>query len=346
LRIIVASLEASKHPRALKIAKTLLKHGYEVDIWEAPKIFTRIKHRLVRAFLRYSLAMISLCVKRADLYWVENVPDVLFIPLIFLRKKYIYDRRSPWSFQVLYETGSRFLHFLSKLLEMLSMRYSVSIVCVSRALALDSERFQKPLYVIPNYPEASFRGLVKDDLRKRLAVPRKRKIFLYIGKLSKIEGTRLLEEVAKGLIGCEAQLWIVGDGPEREFVKELERRYSSTVRWFGWVPRSMIPSFIAACDVGIVPREDIPYPYRLFYSHEGIHKIGEYLLFGKPVIASGIAPSKYYFLSDPKQLGETVRMIAEGRLRLNMVDEELSWENKCEQMVLKVVKDIESGEGL
>ena len=64
MRIIVASLEASKHPRALKIAKTLLKHGYEVDIWEAPKIFTRIKHRLVRAFLRYSLAMISLCVKK------------------------------------------------------------------------------------------------------------------------------------------------------------------------------------------------------------------------------------------------------------------------------------------
>jgi len=57
LRIIIASLEASKHPRALKIAKTLLRHGCEVDIWEAPKIFTRIKHRLVRAFLRYSFGL-------------------------------------------------------------------------------------------------------------------------------------------------------------------------------------------------------------------------------------------------------------------------------------------------
>jgi len=345
LRIVVASFEASKHPRALKIAKTLLKHGYEVDIWEAPKVFMKVKHRLVKALLRYPLAMVSLCVKEGDLYWVENVPDLIFIPLLLLRKKYIYDRRSPWSFQVLHETGSRLLYLLSRLIEILSMRYSVAIVCVSRALALYSKRFRKPLYIIPNYPEASFRGLVREDLRNRLGVSGRKRIFLYIGKLSKVEGVRLLEDVAMGLAGCEAELWIVGDGPEREFVKELKRKYPSVVRWFGWVPRSMIPNFIAACDFGLVPREDIPYPYKLFYSHEGIHKIGEYLLFGKPVIASGIASSKYYFLSDPDKLGETVRMIAEGRLQVDMVEEKLSWENKCEQTVLRVVRDIISGEG-
>ena len=35
MKILVASIEAWKHPRAIKIAKTLKAEGHEVKVWAA-----------------------------------------------------------------------------------------------------------------------------------------------------------------------------------------------------------------------------------------------------------------------------------------------------------------------
>ena len=337
MKIVVASIEAWRHPRAIKIAKTLKQLGFDVELWAAGK--PKIGNRYLRALIRYARAIFSVAFRDADIYWIENVPDVIYILLPLLRRKYIYDRRSPWALQVQMEFKNKLFYWIADITEKLVLEHSNLVVCVSRGLAEDIKSIGKKVFILPNYPDENLLKLVNRDLRAELGVSRDKKIVIFVGKLSKIEGAPLLRDVAEALDGENAELWIVGDGPSRGIVEKLVDDYPEQVKWFGWVDHREVPNYLSAADLGIVPRFGIPGRFKKYYTHEGIHKITEYFLFGLPVIASGIAPSKYYFVAPEDKFGEYVKKAVRGELKLPSPPK-LTWQGNCVPIIKQIINEI------
>ena len=334
--ITVLSYHLWRHPRALKIARILAKHGYRVKVWGARAPINR-GPRIIRGILNYLLAFLEVTNIKTDIYWVENVPDIIYLPLPLLGRKYVYDRRSPWAKQIPIEFNM--LRPLLKIIESIErymMKNALSTVVVSTPMKYEYEHGSN-VHIIPNYPEKSFVREVKVTVREKLDIPSNTKIFGFIGKLSRMEGTDLLVEVAVKLSNIEnVELWIIGDGPLRNMVKRISERFSN-IRWFGWIDRKNLPSYIASLDYGLVPRHKNP--YKVFYNHEGITKIGEYFAYGKPVLASGIAPSPYYMVVDPEEYADTVVKVAKGELEPPKPPRNLFWETFSEATVKAVVEE-------
>lgn len=337
MKYVVASIEAYRHVRALKIAKTLKELGHEVEIWAAPAV--KVKNRYIRAILKYLLGIFSIATRKADVFWIENVPDVIYIMLGLLGKNYIYDRRSPWAIHVYMEFRNKLLFRIADIIERFVMKRAKAIVCVSKGLADDIVEYKKKIYILPNYPDKALKRKVTEDLRQKFNVPKSKKIIIFLAKISITEGAHLLPDVAKAISNENAELWILGDGPANHIVKDLVKKYPKTVKWFGWVEHEKVPNFIAASDFGIVPRSGIPKCVRKYYSHEGIHKISEYLLFGKPVIACGIAPSKYYLLTSEEQFGQYVKKVVRGEISPPPASE-LTWQEDSIPVIKQIINDL------
>ena len=333
--IAILSYEAWRHPRALKIARSLMRHGYHVKLWGARKPF---KHgpRILRSLMNYLLSIIEVSLLNADLYWIENIPDIIYMTIPFLGKKYIYDRRSPWAKEVQLEFGSKILYRFIELIERLMIKKAVYVTVASTPL-LHEYRYNKPIAVIPNYPEINFKREPSKDLRKELGITNTTKIFTYVGKLSKIEGVDLLLKAANKVRETDSELWIVGDGPARNLVKKLSEEQHN-VRWFGWVSREFLGDFLAASNYGLVPRHKTK--HSVFYNFEGIQKIGEYFIYGKPVIASGIAPSPYYLVVEPEDFPSVLAKVAKGEITPPNPPEGFTWELHSEKIVLTVIREV------
>ncbi len=332
------SYELEKHPRAIKIAKTLAKHGYRVKLWSARKPFTR-GPRILRVIMNYLLAFLEVLNVRADIYWVENIPDVVYLSLPIMRRRYIYDRRSPWTREIEIEFGSKMKRFVKvfEMVERFLMSRALAISVVSRAMKYEYS-FDKPIAVVPNYPEKSFLMNPEENLRQKLGIPENRKIFLYVGKLSIVEGIDILRDAGEKVCNDDSvEIWIVGDGPDRKVIENIIKECNN-VRWFGWVPRREIGKYIASADYGLVPRHRTR--YRVFYNHEGIQKIGEYFAYGKPVITCGIAPSPFYLNVEPEEFGEAIIKVAKGMLKPPDPPTNLYWESVSEPRLLDLLKQI------
>ncbi|MEB3798719.1 MAG: glycosyltransferase [Desulfurococcales archaeon] len=324
ITVVVMSYQAWKHPRAIKIARTLARSGYKVKMWGTRKPFQK-GPRIMRGLLNYIFAMIETLTVKGDIYWVENVPDIIYITLPLLHRKYVYDRRSPWAKQLTVEIGlpykvGRILELVERYLIAKSIAVAVASTPMKYEFKYDAS---KPLVVIPNYPEKSFYKPNVKPMRETLGIPGTTKIFGFIGKLSKMEGVDLLKDVPRALEGTDSELWIIGDGPLSGLVKRMAEKYSN-VRWFGWIDRRELPKYLASLNYGLVPRHRNP--FHIFYNHEGIHKIGEYLAYKIPVITCGIADSPYYYNTDPALFTDVISKIARDEIRLERPIAGLYWE--------------------
>ncbi len=341
ITVAVLSYQFHRHWRAKKIARTLVRQNIKVKAWGSRKPFKK-GSRLLRGLLNYLLAIFEVLSIKADVYWIENVPDIIYLPIPLLGRRYVYDRRSPWSEQLALELPfSKILYRVLKAIELYLASRACVIATASTGMAKELATIGKPIVVIPNYPERSFLRPPRRDIRKELGIPSTRKIVLFVGTLSKIEGVDLLPLVLEGIKDLDAELWILGDGPLRNLVKKLEKNNPKKVRWFGWVPHSEVPDYIHAADLCVVPRHKMR--VSIFYSHEGIHKITEYIIYGKPVIASGIAPSPYYIVVEPDSLDSAVRELLEKIQEFTRQQKQrpgLFWEDFSEKQVLKVLEKI------
>jgi len=93
----------------------------------------------------------------------------------------------------------------------------------------------------------------------------------------------------------EAELWILGAGPERDALAALaeRRNIAPKVRLIGQVPAGEIPSWLKQCDVGILPiRRDV------FLDFAFPNKLPEFIITGTPVIISRLKAIHRYFTDD------------------------------------------------
>lgn len=345
LKVVYVTLYPEKYPRVKKIAVAL--KGEDIDFQAlAPRI--RIKlgsrkiERIVSAVITYASYLLQILLTRADVYWVANSPDIFVIPLIARKANYILDYRSPWSLEVELEFGKGTLSRLAKYLTSIAIGNAKVVTVPSGTLKKDVQRYDKKVYVIPNYPlKDEFKPSVsRTQFRKQNGVTEGQKIVLFTGRLAKVEGFDILARIVEEIVGKreDVVLWIVGDGVLSPLAQDLASKFPLNVKCFGWQQYREIPDFVNAADVCIVPRHKTPFSN--YYNEEGVQKIAEYMLFRKPIVASGIAPSEEYLLVEPEDMADGILHALDGKAPKPTPR---TWEADSKKKVLEVVKSVVKG---
>jgi glycosyltransferase involved in cell wall biosynthesis len=339
IKVVYVTTSPTNQPRLEKIRTSLTRNGASFHIFR-PKLTVRLLNRRLNAVLNYGLFLLQAPWMNADVMWVSNCPDITALPYALTRRRYVYDFRSPWSKELEIEFGRGLFFRLSELVEKIARRYASVFVVVSRRMVSDLSSYKKPLFVVPNYPFREFSSNIeRNKFRKMMNVQDNEKVAVFVGRLTKIEGVDLLEDVADALSMIpNTRLWILGDGPLKQFVLRLTNKYPNKVTYFGWVPHADVPNYIVAADVSIMPRHDNPNSD--YYSEEGVHKISESIWLGTPVIASNVAPSRYYISTD----GESFAKVVVSFLTGPMVKPPSipSWEDASEpELIRAVLKAVE-----
>lgn len=338
-KLVYITLYPEKYPRVRKIA-TALKDENIFFKALIPRVRVRLGdrkiERLVSALITYTSFLLQTFLTHADLYWVANSPDIFVVPLIFKKANYILDYRGPWPLEIELEFGKGMLSRIAEFLTFIGLKNARAVTLTSSTLKKDVRNLEKKVYVIPNYPlkdvfktSASYAGF-----RKQNDVKEGQKVILFTGRLSRPEGFDILPSILKQLVSKRKNivLWIVGDGVLRPLAEELVRKFPQSVKFFGWRPYEEIPNFINAADVCIVPRHKTPFSN--YYNEEGVHKISEYMLFKKPIVACGIAPSPEYLLVEPQDMADGILQALEDKVPKPTPR---TWEDDCKEKVLEVL---------
>jgi glycosyltransferase involved in cell wall biosynthesis len=337
MKIVYIAFDPLKYPRIRKIAYTLRKHGIPLEVM-VPKIKLVTRkgriNRLLFASINYAAILLQIMFVRGENFWVANSPDILVLPLILRRRKYILEYRSPWSIEVEEEFGKGIWSNIPHLLENVALSHAKAITLTTSKLLHKVEPYGKPIFVIPNYPLESFRPQTsKEDFRREQGVKPSLKIVIFIGRLSRLDGADLLPNMISFVLGkMNAVFWIIGDGPLYQSLKNLEHNHSSFVKFFGWQPYDRIPDFINASDVCISPKHETSSD--IYYNEEGVQKISEYMLFRKPIVACGRAESKEYLLVREKDMGKGIVQALQGKVPSPTPR---TWEEHSEEQILKVL---------
>lgn len=134
-------------------------------------------------------------------------------------------------------------------------------------------------------------------LRKELGLEG-RSAFLYHGALSKGRGIIELVEAFKILRerSVKATLVLLGYGSQKEEISRYVRVHhlEDVVKLRGPVDHSEVPSYIAACDVGIVPLPD-----QVRWRYQCPIKLLELLALNKPVIVSDLPAHRWIIGNEP-----------------------------------------------
>jgi glycosyltransferase involved in cell wall biosynthesis len=292
--------------------------------------------------MNYVAVLLQVLFVRADMFWVANCPDILVLPLILRRKRYILDYRAVWSLDVKKEFGVGLLVRLASFFENIALGHAQIITLPTSRLMKKTRSFGRPVFVFPNYPMKSFgaTSFSSKDFRGRYGYHEDDKIVLFVGKLTAAEGADFLPKIIEDVLGrAKVIFWIVGDGPLYTSLEEFSSHFHGLVRLFGWQSHDKIPDFIAAADVCIVVRaQDDRSSY---CNEEGLQKMSEYMFFEKPIVACGVAESNEYLLVDEKDMASGILSALEGSVRAST---RKTWEEYSEGQVQRMFALILKGE--
>lgn len=338
MKVLYIALDPLKYPRIKKIASSLKKLNrvnFEVMIPKfriVPRGAGRLK-RMFFAVANYLAVFLQVFFVKADIFWVANCPDILTIPLVLRRKKYLLECRSPWSIEVEIEFGKGPWVRLASIIENTALRNAFVITLPTSKLSKKVSAFEKPTYVIPNYATKNFKAqITADEFRKKNGIKNDEKIVLFVGKLSRVEGAdmfpSIIEEVLKKV---NSVFWIVGDGPLLPFLKTFEKKFGDRIKLFGWQPHEKVPDFINAADVCIAPRHASKHSE--FYNEENLFKITEYMVFSKPIVVCGIAESSQYLLVKENEMAEAIIRAMKGEISVSTPK---TWEEHSEKTLFEL----------
>jgi glycosyltransferase involved in cell wall biosynthesis len=192
-----------------------------------------------------------------------------------------------------------------------------------RALGVESER----VHVVPNTVDLdSFRAFpVQPDVTN--SFPSGRFRILYMGGFDEHRGLDTALEAAALAAGLapELELVLVGSGRTHSKLRRRATRQGldRVVRFEGWQPFSAFPSFITACDVGLIPHVKTPHTDTTIP-----HKLFHYMCLERPVITTNCRPLERIVLetgagavvphSDPDAMADAFLKLGDPNLRSEM----------------------------
>lgn len=344
MKVTYITLDPLKYPRIKRFAYTFRKYGdVDFDVM-IPKFRFASRGgkigRLFMAVINYATVLMQIFFVRSDLFWVANCPDILVIPLVLRRKRYVLDYRSPWAIEVEDEFGSGPWVRLTAFFETFALRHSWIVTLTTSKLATRIKDFGKPFFVFPNYPLKAFGTMSASgqEFKVRLGYHKDDKIILFVGKLTRVEGADMLPSIIEDVLRkADVTFWIVGSGSLYPSLKEFEKRFQGKVKLFGWQPHKEIPSFISAADVCIAPRHKSP--FSVFYNEEGVGKLAEYMFFEKPIIACGVAQSDEYSLVEGEEMAGAILKAVDNPVRPS---KRRTWEEYSEEKIREMFNLIQS----
>jgi len=287
--------------------------------------------RIFYATVNYFAVMLQIFFAESDIFWVANCPDILVIPLVLRRKRYILEYRSPWAFEVKNEFSLGSLVRFAAIVEKLALKHADLVTVTTTKLVTLVKDFRKPIFVIPNYPLKTFGNVTisREKLRRSLGYGESDKILLFVGKLTRVEGADLLPKIVEAVLKrMDVILWIVGDGPLYPSLEKFAEKLPKKVKLFGWQPHEKIPNFVMAADVCIAPRHTST--FSVFYNEEGLQKFSEYMFFEKPIVTCGVAESTEYLLVDEDEMADGIIKTLKGR---GVHSKRKTWEEYSEKEI-------------
>ena len=271
------------------------------------------KPRIIKGVVRYLVLLVQVAISKADVYHFFNVPDVIGLPLLLKRGKVIYDVRSPWFSSIKESLGNSTLSRIGGLIERIMTRGTDIILAANYPIAYRAHRWgARRITMVPNYPPSDFgprrdRTTMRDELGFN-----DEQVVLYLGKISKIEGSELLKQIILNTCSSvtSAKFLVVGDGPEKPSLDSFIEQHNlkDRVVMTGWVNHDDVADYINAADICLLPRKwDSFSPYT---APENITKAAEYLAVGRPIIApkmGGFATAEFPVISvDPVDMADAL----------------------------------------
>lgn len=269
--------------------------------------------RILKGIVRYIILTLQVALSKADIYHFFNVPDIIGLPLLWKRGILVYDVRSPWFSSVKESLGINALSRIAGIIERIMTIGADLVLAANYPIAHRAHRWNATdITVIPNYPPSDFGPTQnRESIRNSLSLGDSPTV-LYVGKISKIEGSELLKQIIFEVCNAipNVKFLIVGDGPEKASIDSfIERnKLSANIVSVGWVPHDQVANHIVASDLCLLPRKwDSFSPYTAL---ENITKAAEYLAIGRPVIApnmGGFATAVFPIIPvEPKDMGNAV----------------------------------------
>lgn len=222
-----------------RLSEELVKMGHEVDILSASdckvKVIGEIK-------LVYELGDISRYLK--DDYDIVNIhghtptfSDRLFVKAKLYKKRVVYTLHCMANYYL-----KPLAAVYNQLFNWLISRYSDAVVVTSKSY-YDMLNSCRRKYLIPwGVDVEKFSGE---------RIPHEGYRVLFVGQMRPYKGLKVLLEAVKGL---DAELWIVGDGPDRmEYEAYAKRLGLDKVRFFGAVSDEALRKIYQSSDVLVLP---------------------------------------------------------------------------------------------
>ena len=260
------------------------------------------------AFFFWALVRVTVQMRRRHYVAIDvnTLPDFLIFAAAFARwkgAKLILDMHeiTPEFYISRYRIGANsWLVRLLKRVEKLSFDFADHVITINEPiedlLVARGLPRSKSTVIMNTAEERRFASASRSSATADTGVPGSF-LMMYHGTLTEIYGLDVAID-AFALAHNEmprAELWILGDGPEKGRLESLAQRrgVASKVRLVGLVAPSEIPAWLNKCDIGILPmRRDI------FLDFAFPNKLSEYIVTGKSVVISRLKAIRHYFSNE------------------------------------------------
>jgi len=367
--LLLSSIHPALDPHIFKIAKTLVKNGYEVTLLAQHKRNEKIegvkiiglpepKNRFFR-FLFLTKKVYEMALQqKADAYHFHD-PDLLFWMWLLKKKakaKVIYDVHEDypeliltreWIPKVFKRSLSIFFNWFEKLI-------SKSFDFIVAATPYIASRFKKHnvVYIGANFPDLEiFNSLEKTNFQKAKSEPF---TLIYAGGLEKIRGIKeIVEALSMVNPKYKIKLKLFGKFSEKNFEEEVKKLKGwEKVEYFGWIPPKEVYKEMKKCDAGLV----CLHPIKRYLNSLPL-KMFEYMAAGLPVIASNFPFWKEILEKEkcgiwvnplePKEIAKAIEYLIEnpeeaekmGENGRKAVLEKYNWENESKKL-LKIYEEL------
>ena len=247
----------------------------------------------LRSFLAFALkaALIAATARKYDIVLATSTPLTIAIPALtakfIARRPVIFEVRDVWPDAAI-DAGllkNRLLIWIARTIEDAASKYCDHVVPLSTGMQQRIERKgvnPEKMTMLPNCSDlAHFTpdNINRQQARKQLHA-NGQFIVLYVGTINLANDMPFLAEAIKLTKDENLQWWFVGSGSRFDYLKEqIQTANAQNVVLWNKQPKSEVPKFINAADVGVVSFINKP-----VYYENSPNKFFDYCAGGLPVI--------------------------------------------------------------